>query len=80
MSGKVIEIYRCPANGKPVDQQKLEDVYLLLKDGTWRSDMRNILVDEIFKGKFDEENDEIPEEEAKTYYREWQTGQWPGKN
>ena len=52
----------------------------VLADGSWRSNMREALVDDICKGKFNEESDEISEEEAMNFYRTWQVGQWPGRN
>src|SRR5579883_3493640 len=79
-TGKFCEIYRCPANGKSVLQQKLEDVQLLLKDGNWRSNMKNELVDASIKGWFDESSDELSEEEAMDYFQKWQAGIWPGRS
>jgi hypothetical protein len=77
----VIEIYRCPSNGKPVHQQRLEDVHLLLKDGTWRTNMRNALNDELLKGWFDEADDELSEQQAISYYQAWlASGRWPGRD
>lgn len=80
MSGKVYEIYRCPANGKKIEHQSHEDVYLLLQDGTWRPNMGAAIVNEILKGDFAENSDEISEEEAMNYYRSWMdSGNWPGR-
>lgn len=79
MTGKIIEIYRCPDNGKRVEKQKLEDVHLLLPDGSWQSNMREVLVDDISKGEFNEKSDEISEEEAMNIYRTWLAGEWPGR-
>ncbi len=77
----IIEIYRCPDNGSPLTKQRLEDIHLLLKDGTWRTNMRNVLIDELLKGWFDEVDDEISEQEALSNYRAWLTsGQWPGRD
>jgi hypothetical protein len=80
MSGVVYEIYRCPANGKRIEFQNMADVYLLLQDGTWRPNMRERLIGEIFKGDFAENCDEISEAEAMNYYRSWtESGKWPGR-
>lgn len=78
MTGEVYEIYRCPANGMPVEDQKHGDVYLLLEDGNWRPNMKQVLVNEIMNGQFDDPSDEISEEEANNYYKQWKLGKWPG--
>lgn len=78
--GKVFEIYRCPANGKKIEKQALEEVYVLLADGTWRSNMREVLVGEMMKGWFDEDDAELSVEEVQQYYMSWKAGTWPGRN
>ncbi|VAZ77296.1 hypothetical protein [Mycobacterium persicum] len=81
MTGRVIEIFRCPDNGKRLYQQRLEDVHLLLKDGTWRKNMKIALLDDLVEGRFDERGDEISERDAMNYYSSWQqSGQWPGRD
>ena len=81
MDKGIIEIYRCPSNGKPIFQQSLEDVHLLLKDGTWRTNMRNVLTDELLNGWFDEADDEISGQEATSHYHAWlSSGRWPGRD
>jgi hypothetical protein len=77
-TGRFYEVYRCPANGKRLIDQELEDVYVLLRDGSWRPNMREILIDEMCKGYFSERDDEISEQKAQDLYRSWQEGCWPG--
>ena len=80
MLGTVYEIYRCPANGKRLEMQRHEDVYLLLDDGSWRSNMLGRISREIHNGDFSEKCDEISEEEVAKYYESWRAGEWPGKH
>lgn len=76
----VYEIYRLPANGKPLYRQELEEVYVLKEDGSWLSNQRESLLGEWNKGWFSLTEDEITEEEAIKYYNEWtkKKGAWPG--
>lgn len=57
-------LYRCPANGKRIYQQKLEDVEIYRQDGSWLSNQRQKLIDAEVKGWFGESEDEISEEQA----------------
>ena len=77
-SGMLYEVYRCPANGKHVEDQEREDVHLLLRNGSWRPNQREVLMKDILRGDFCDTSDEISEEEAMKYYQEWQA-HWPGR-
>jgi hypothetical protein len=77
---KVFEIYRWPANGLRLDKQKIEDVQLLRKDGTWAENFRETLMRELFDGWFDEETDEMSAEQVNALFEKWQQSGWPGKN
>jgi hypothetical protein len=57
-------LYRCPANGKRIFEQKLEDVHIYRQDGSWLGSQRNGLVDAELKGWFDPAQDEISEAHA----------------
>lgn len=76
---ELLEIYRCPKNGKRLDQQRLEDVWIRNEDGTWSSNMMSRILDVIMKGWFNETTDEITEQQATDYYQKWKkSGKWPG--
>ena len=77
-SGKVYEVHRCPDNGKHVEDQEIDDVHLLLRDGSWRPKQREVLMKEILRGDFDDKGDQITEEEALNLYQSWQAD-WPGR-
>jgi hypothetical protein len=80
-TSKIFEIYRCPANGKRVEHQKLQDVYVvLLSDGSWRPNMKRWLLDEILKGWFHEKEEEISEQRMQELYSTWRAGTWPGRD
>jgi hypothetical protein len=78
-TGRIYEIYRCPPNGKRIAEQALTDVHLLLRDGSWRRNMRETLVDEIVTGWFSERDDEISEAQLEELRRRWQAEGWPGR-
>jgi len=63
-TGRLHGMYRCPANGKGLHEQKLDDVEVYRRNGSWHGGQRNRLIDQSLKGWFDEEQDEIPEEQA----------------
>jgi hypothetical protein len=78
--GSADAIYRCPANGKKIEDQTITDVYLLLSDGSWRPGGKWKLINEMCRGWFSEEDDEISEEKAQELCRTWQAGTWPGRS
>lgn len=57
-------VYRCPANGRRLHEQSLDDVEVYRRDGDWHSGQRQRLIHEIQRGWFDETQDEISEEQA----------------
>ena len=62
--GTLYGLYRCPANGRRIYEQTLEDVEIYRQDGSWLGGQRQKLIDGEVKGWFDESQDEISEEQA----------------
>ena len=63
-SGQELAIYRWPANGKSLAEQRLADVELYGRDGKWRGNQRERLIKEEVSGWFSERDDEISEQQA----------------
>jgi len=57
-------VYRWPNNGLPLEKQDISAVERFLKDGRWVGSQRERLMDELFKGWFDEESDQISTQKA----------------
>ncbi len=63
--GQTTEIYRWPANGKRLAEQKLAEVEMFFAtENSWRGNQRERLLNQSIKGWFDETQDEISEEKA----------------
>ena len=58
------DIYRWPANGKPLEEQATSDVERYIGNGRWQNFQRNRLLDEMMKGWFDDVQDEVTREQA----------------
>jgi hypothetical protein len=72
--GTLYGLYRCPANGRRVYEQRLEDVAIYREDGSWHDSQRQRLIDAELKGWFDEADDEISEERALSLMSEISAG------
>jgi len=73
------DIYR-GAMVKPTDFP-LNGLWRAKKDGSWSSESREIkpLLNLWLKGDFSPKADEITEEQAVAYLKQWRAEQWPGR-
>ncbi len=58
------DVYRWPANGLPLNKQSIESVERYAGNGRWSSHQRERLLDETYKGWFEEVQDEVSPEKA----------------
>jgi hypothetical protein len=61
---QTLAVYRWPANGKGLAEQRLAEVEVFCSDGKWRGNQREVLTKEEVSGWFSESIDEISEEQA----------------
>ncbi|HEY9104790.1 hypothetical protein [Chitinimonas sp.] len=78
MTGTPVEIFRSSLSGNSFFHGVLERAK---RDGSWSAEEHEIrpLLDRWLKGDFDPEEDEVPEQEAETYLKQWRTEMWPGR-
>ena len=78
MTGKPVEIFRSSMAGKDFCNGLLERAK---RDGSWSAEEEEIrpLLNRWFKGEFDPEEDEVPEQQANTYLSQWRASVWPGR-
>jgi len=70
-TGSVIEVYRCPANGRSLFKQADEDIQTIAPGRTWEpGELRNLMLEEA-SGWFNEGADEIGEGDALALIRSW---------
>jgi len=78
---RILEIYRCPSNGKSLFEQDERAIQRIRRSGSWEFDPigERAIANEEATGWFDEETNEISEDEANELIEKWRQNSWPGR-